>query len=92
MGKYYEAVSIPSKTPVQYVGVYVLRWGEEDQPEVGFFESPVGRHKEQWRGIAYELRRQLDEALKERDAAWTLIDANLNIQSKANRLLREEAE
>ncbi len=65
MGRYYEIVGDITETPVQYVGVYVLRWGKEEQPEVGFFESPVGRHKERWRNIAYQLRRQRDQVLSE---------------------------
>lgn len=33
----YRAVELPSEEPVQYVGVYVLRWHERpSQPEVGF--------------------------------------------------------
>ncbi len=39
MSPLYKIVKLPSKEPVQYVGVYVLHWGEHpDQPEVGFVE------------------------------------------------------
>ena len=32
-------VRLPSSEPVQYVGVYVLKWHDHpDQPEVGFVE------------------------------------------------------
>ncbi len=34
----YKKIDLPSDEPVQYVGVYVLKWGEEEQPTVGFVE------------------------------------------------------
>lgn len=35
----YKIVSLPSEEAVQYVGVYVLKWGETDQPTVAFVEA-----------------------------------------------------
>lgn len=32
----FRAVELPSDEPVQYVGVYVLRWGKLSEPTVGF--------------------------------------------------------
>lgn len=32
----YRRVSLPSKEPVQFVGVYVLKWGQTDQPTDAF--------------------------------------------------------
>lgn len=34
----YRAVEIAEGVPVQFVGVYVLRWGKVDQPTIGFVE------------------------------------------------------
>jgi len=35
----YKLLSIDSKEPVQYAGVYVTKWGRTDQPEVIFREA-----------------------------------------------------
>ena len=34
----YRMVELPSDEPVQFVGVYVIRWGKELEPTVGFVE------------------------------------------------------
>lgn len=39
MSKYFRIVAVGedgTDEPVQYVGCYVLRWGKDDQPTVGF--------------------------------------------------------
>jgi len=38
MEQLYRMVTMPSDEPVQFVGCYVLKWGKEDQPAVGFVE------------------------------------------------------
>lgn len=38
----YKLLSIDSKEPVQYAGVYVTKWGRTDQPEVLFREATPG--------------------------------------------------
>jgi hypothetical protein len=37
----YTRVSLEEGTPVQFVGVYVLRWGRYDEPTDGFRESTI---------------------------------------------------
>ena len=38
MDKLYRMVELPSDEPIQFVGCYVLKWGEDKQPTVGFVE------------------------------------------------------
>ncbi len=35
----FRAIKLPSDEPVQYVGCYVLKWGEVSQPSHGFVEA-----------------------------------------------------
>ena len=35
----YRLVELPSDDPVQFVGVYTLRWGKVDEPTVAFVEA-----------------------------------------------------
>jgi hypothetical protein len=43
LGRVYNIVDpIDEETPVQFVGVYVLRWGREDEPTVGFYNTRDG--------------------------------------------------
>lgn len=35
----YTMIELPSDEPVQYVGVYVLKWGQVGEPTVGFREA-----------------------------------------------------
>jgi hypothetical protein len=35
----YKAIELPSEDFVQFVGVYVLRWGKEDQPSIAFRQA-----------------------------------------------------
>lgn len=35
----YKLIALPSEEPVQYVGVYVLKWGKTDEPTVAFREA-----------------------------------------------------
>ena len=37
--KLYKLITFPSDEPVEYVGVYVLRWGRVSEPSVGFIEA-----------------------------------------------------
>jgi len=32
----YQAIELPSEEPVQFVGVYILRWGKASEPTMGF--------------------------------------------------------
>ena len=34
----YKKIDLPSDEPVQFVGVYVLKWGKEEKSTVGFVE------------------------------------------------------
>ena len=38
MSNLYRMVALPSDEPIQFVGCYVLKWGKEEQPTVGFVE------------------------------------------------------
>lgn len=35
----FKMVELPSDEPVQFVGVYVLKWGRVDEPTVAFREA-----------------------------------------------------
>jgi hypothetical protein len=35
----YRIVELPSEEPIQYAGVYVLKWGRSGEPTVGFVEA-----------------------------------------------------
>jgi hypothetical protein len=35
----FKMIELPSDEPVQFVGVYVLRWGQGGEPTVGFREA-----------------------------------------------------
>lgn len=35
----YKMIDLPSDEPVQFVGVYVLRWGKVAEPSVAFREA-----------------------------------------------------
>jgi len=37
--KLYKVVELPSDEPVQFVGVYVLNWGQVSEPAIGFVEA-----------------------------------------------------
>lgn len=56
----YRAVEIPSDEPIQYVGVYVLKWHERpEQPEAGFIPiyDPPLPHNEQDVSVGEFLRQ-----------------------------------
>lgn len=48
----FRAIELPSDEPVQYVGVYVLKWGRVEQPTIGFVEAndhtPIMLEALQW--------------------------------------------
>lgn len=71
-----------SPVPVQFVGVYVLRWGRDKEPSVGFWEAEDTIYAE-------KLREYLDETIeywrnqKEFDAikAAIIIDAYQSVRT-----------
>ena len=82
MSRYYEIVPDlleDGAVPVQYVGVYVLKWGKTAEPEVGFFGSSIGESDQGWRNAARVLKRQRDEVQAELDNLSPLHQAPRNV-------------
>lgn len=64
-GQLFRAVALPSEDPVQYVGVYVLHWGKQSHPTVGFI--PVEEETMSARSNGYEnMLEHMLEDLQER--------------------------
>ena len=91
-----------SSEPVQYVGVYVLRWGREEQPEVGFIPVDVDANKAKAADDLYDALKELNESINATidqmldasdDSAWAAVasvhvrDVCENSIDKANTVL-----
>jgi hypothetical protein len=64
----YQSVELPSDKPVQYVGVYVLKWGKVSEPTHGFVEID-----EDWLIEFASLRQQYPN-----EPVLTLLEMALN--------------
>ena len=42
----YKKIELPSEIPVTFVGVYVLKWGQVDEPTHGFIEVESDKEQE----------------------------------------------
>ena len=71
----YRAIEMPSDEPVQYVGCYVLRWGDWPlDPEVGFAPLDV------WQIASKAVERIIDNDLTDRRGLkheWRQIDPDI---------------
>jgi len=69
-GSLYRGFALPCDEPVQFVGVYVLRWGREEQPSVGFVEADeVERRLAALEEVARLAHRYLSSQLSRDQAA-----------------------
>lgn len=64
MPRLFVAIDEPSDEPVQYVGVYVLRWGKVSEPTIGFREATDEEIAEAVATVAVPIVGTLDDRTK----------------------------
>ena len=73
----YKEVELKEGNPVQYVGVYLLRWRQEwGQPTIGFVEDEIGEALHEFKKWMqkYIKEQGMDNAEKLPKFVWTLYE------------------